>query len=85
MSSGSPDSSFEPRMIGDFDSSANALWRLYGKEAKSEDEAKIATLKGDMERVLTFVRTHFTYSYQLNHTDSWRHRLVYLLLFSLPS
>ncbi|KAI0247229.1 hypothetical protein BJV78DRAFT_1247537 [Lactifluus subvellereus] len=36
-------------MIGDFDDSANALWTLYGKEAKSHDEARIQTLKEDMD------------------------------------
>jgi Family of unknown function (DUF6535) len=45
-----------PRMIGDFDDSANALWTLYGKEAKSHDEARIETLKDDMDGVLIFVR-----------------------------
>ena len=43
-------------MIGDFDDSANALWTLYGKEAKSHDEARIETLKDDMDGVLIFVR-----------------------------
>ncbi|KAI0252312.1 hypothetical protein BJV78DRAFT_1281859 [Lactifluus subvellereus] len=32
-------------MIGDFDGSANVLWTLYGKEAKSHDEARIQTLR----------------------------------------
>ncbi|KAI9458766.1 hypothetical protein F5148DRAFT_983652, partial [Russula earlei] len=41
-------------MIGDFDSSANALWTLYGKEAKSHDESRIQTLKDDMDGVLIF-------------------------------
>ena len=45
-------------MIGDFDDSANALWTLYGKEAKSHDEACIETLKDDMDGVLIFVRLH---------------------------
>lgn len=44
----------EVRMIGDFDDSANALWTLYGKEAKSHDEARIQTLKDDMDGVLIF-------------------------------
>ncbi|KAH9998669.1 hypothetical protein BJV77DRAFT_940547, partial [Russula vinacea] len=43
-------------MIGDFDGSANALWTLYGKEAKTHDEARIHTLKDDMDGVLIFVR-----------------------------
>jgi hypothetical protein len=41
----------------DFDDSSNALWSLYGKEAKSYDEATIQTLKGDMDGVLIFVRS----------------------------
>jgi hypothetical protein len=43
-------------MIGDFNISANPLWALYGKEAKSHDEARIQTLKEDMDGVLIFVR-----------------------------
>ena len=53
----------EIRMIGDFDGSANALWTLYGKEAKSYDEAGIQTLKDDMDGVLIFVRSCFIYQY----------------------
>ena len=49
----------EKRMIGDFYGSANALWTLYGKEAKSHDEARIHTLKDDMDGVLIFVRSYF--------------------------
>jgi hypothetical protein len=49
----------EKRMIGDFGGSANALWTLYGKEAKSHDEARIQTLKDDMDGVLIFVRSLF--------------------------
>jgi hypothetical protein len=46
------------RMVGDFDDSANALWTLYGKEAKSHDEARIQTLTDDMDGVLIFVRLY---------------------------
>ena len=46
------DSSAEPRMIGDFHGSTNSLWSLYGKEAKSHDEARIQPLKEDMDGVL---------------------------------
>ena len=46
----------EKKMIGDFDGSANPLWTLYGKEAKSHDESQIQTLKDDMDGVLIFVR-----------------------------
>ncbi len=45
-------------MVGDFDDSANALWSLYEKEAKSHDEATVGTIKDDMEGVLIFVRSH---------------------------
>ncbi|KAH9036528.1 hypothetical protein EDB85DRAFT_2288247 [Lactarius pseudohatsudake] len=43
-----------PRMIGDFDDNANALWSLHVKEAMSHDEARIQTLKDDMDSVLIF-------------------------------
>jgi len=45
-------------MIGDFVCSANALWSLYGKEAKSHDESRIQTLKEDMDGVLIFVSSY---------------------------
>ena len=58
-------------MIGDFDGSANALWTLYGKEAKSHDEAQIHTLKDDMDGVLIFVRPYFFCAYDgLGHADA---------------
>jgi hypothetical protein len=60
----------EERMIGDFDDSANALWSLYGKEAKSHDEARIQTLKEDMEGVLIFVRLYFVCSSELRNADA---------------
>ncbi|KAI0277180.1 hypothetical protein BGY98DRAFT_649098 [Russula aff. rugulosa BPL654] len=47
-------SSQDPRMIGDFEGSANSLWSLYGTEAKSHDESRIQTLKDDMDGVLIF-------------------------------
>jgi hypothetical protein len=43
-------------MIGDFDDNANALWSLHLDEAKSHDEARIHSLKDDMDSVLIFVR-----------------------------
>ncbi len=69
----------EKRMIGDFDGSANALWTLYGKEAKSYDNSRINTLKDDMDGVLIFVRPYSirTY-YRPGHTDV-PDRLVYFL------
>jgi hypothetical protein len=48
--------SYPRRMIGDFDDSANALWSLHEREAKSHDEARIQSLKDDMDGVLIFVR-----------------------------
>jgi hypothetical protein len=60
----------ELRMIGDFDGSANALWSLYGKEAKSHDESRIQTLKEDMDGVLIFVSSYFVYPCGLGHADS---------------
>ena len=42
----------------DFDDRANALWTLYGKEAKHFDEATINTLKVDMDGLLIFVCSH---------------------------
>ncbi|KAI9456380.1 hypothetical protein BJY52DRAFT_1212963 [Lactarius psammicola] len=38
----------------DFDDGANALWSLYGKEAKAHDEARFLSLKDDMDGVLLF-------------------------------
>jgi hypothetical protein len=40
----------------DFDDGANALWSLYGKEAKSHDEARFVSHAEAMGGVLTFVR-----------------------------
>ena len=74
----------EVRTMGDFEGSANALWSIYGKEAKSHDEARIQTLKEDMDGVLIFVC-----SYQIlpmtTHAYASPHRLVYSLLPSLHS
>jgi hypothetical protein len=72
----------EPHMIGDFDGSANALWSLYGKEAKRHDEARFQTLKRDMDGVLVFVCSYFVHTYGHSHTNSSPHRLVY---FPRPS
>ena len=41
--------------LRDFDDGANALWSLYGKEAKTHDEAQISSLAADMDGVLFFV------------------------------
>ena len=42
----------------DFDDSANALWSLYGKEAKNLDHATIKDIKSDMDGLLIFVRSY---------------------------
>ena len=47
-------------MIGDFHGSTNPLWSLYGKEAKSHDEARVQPLKEDMDGVLIFVRPYLS-------------------------
>jgi hypothetical protein len=76
----------EPRMIGDFDGSSNALWTLFKDEAKSHDDARINTLKDDMESSLIFVRSYTICTYDgLGRTDAWPHRRVYFPLPSLHS
>ena len=65
----SPDQIEENRMIGDFDGSANSLWALYGKEAKGYDEARIQTLKEDMDGVLIFVRSYLAHTCRHSHPD----------------
>jgi len=50
-------------MIGDFDGSSNALWTLFRDEAKSHDDARINTLKDDMDSSLIFVRSYPICSY----------------------
>jgi hypothetical protein len=70
-------------MIGDFDGSSNALWTLFKDEAKSYDDARIVTLKDDMESSLIFVRSYPICTYDgLNRTDAWSHRPVYFPLLS---
>ena len=68
-------------MIGDFDGSSNALWTLFRDEAKNHDDARIVTLKEDMESSLIFVRSSPICTYDgLSCTDVWYYRLVYFLL-----
>ena len=55
--SASDTESEEPRMIGDFDGSANEFWKLFRDEAKSHDDARINTLKEGMDSALIFVRS----------------------------
>jgi len=70
-------------MIGDFDGSSNALWTLFRDEAKSYDDARIVTLKDDMEGSLIFVRSCPICTYdELGRADAWSHRPVYFLLLS---
>ena len=47
-------------MVGDFDDNANAMWSLHLGEAKSHDEARINSLKDDMDGVLIFVRVYIS-------------------------
>ncbi len=74
----------EPRMIGDFDGSASEFWKLFKDEAKSHDDARIYSLKEDMESALIFVRSYSLRTcYGLFLSAHARpHRLVY---FPLPS
>ena len=43
----------------DFDNGANPLWSLYIKGVRIRDEARIQTLKDDMDGILLFVCVHF--------------------------
>ena len=54
-----PSASEMPPMIGDFNDNANSLWSLHLEEALSHDEARIHSLKDDMDSVLIFVRVVF--------------------------
>ena len=73
----------EIHMIGDFDSGATALWTLYRDEAKSHDEARIRSLREDMDGVLIFVRSCSVYSCnRFAVTNAHHNRLVYFLLLS---
>ena len=47
-------------MIGDFNDNANAMWSLHLGEAQSHDEARIHSLKDDMDSVLIFVRVYIS-------------------------
>ena len=64
-----------PHPIGDFDDNANAMWSLHLGEAKSHDEARIHSLKDDMDGVLLFVRVHISvfivYSNLMHHRPGW--------------
>ena len=64
-----------PHPVGDFDDSANTMWSLHLGEAKSHDEARIHSLKDDMDSVLIFVRVHISviiiYSNLIRHHTGW--------------
>ena len=76
----------EPRMIGDFDGSANEFWKLYRDEAKSHDDATISTLKDGMDSALIFVRSHSAHAFVIGLVILIRgHRPVYFLLSSQHS
>src|SRR5216684_7228446 len=74
----------EPRMIGDFDGSASKFSKFFKDEAKSHDDARIYSLKEDMESALIFVCSYSLRTcYGLFLSAHARpHRLVY---FPLPS
>ena len=72
-------------MIGDFNGSSTAFWTLFRDETKGHDDARINTLKDDMDGVLIFVRLYPIYSSEPSHVDVWSHRLVCFLLPSLDS
>ena len=56
----------EQHQDSDFDDSANDLWSLYGKKAKSHDQARIKTLKDDMNGILIFVCACLLNSFLVN-------------------
>ena len=64
-----------PHPVRDFDDSANPMWSLHLGEAKSHDEARIHTLKDDMDTVLIFVCIHISvvivYSNVMHHRPGW--------------
>ena len=67
-----------PLPIGDFDDNANAMWSLHLGEAKSHDEARIHSLKDDMDSVLIFVR--FLISVIIVYSNLMHHRLGWFIL-----
>ena len=67
----------EQHQNSDFDDSANDLWSLYGKKAKSHDQARIKTLKDDMNGILIFVCACLFWS---TNVDVVLHSLGWLIL-----
>jgi hypothetical protein len=78
-----PSESEMPPVIGDFDDNANAFWSLHMKEAKSHDEARIQSIKDDMDSVLIFVCIYISPAF-LTGADAPSPRLVYSPLLSFP-
>ena len=72
-----------PRTVGDFDDNANPMWSLHLGEAKSHDEARIHSLKDDMDSVLIFVRVCISIVFN-SQAHALLSRPVYSLLPSLP-
>ena len=56
----------------DFDDGVNALWSLYGKEAKTYDEARIQILGADMDGIPTFVCILLHSSQTRTHSGEFR-------------
>jgi len=65
----------------DFDDGANALWSLYGKEAKTHDEARFERLAADMDGIPTFVRVYYCVHHGLELIHAYLDRLACLLQF----
>ena len=71
-----------PLPSGDFDKCANAMWSLHLGEAKGHDEARIHSVKDEMDGVIIFVCYHICVcSYLRRHRllqfHALSHRLVY--------
>ena len=74
----------EQHLTSEFDGSSKALWTLFGTEAKSYDNARINTLKDDMDGVLIFVCLYsmcLLWTFMLT-CDITHNRLVYFRLRS---
>ena len=51
-------------MVGDFDGNSNSLWTLFKDEAKNHDDAKIYSLKENMDSALIFVCSYPICTYE---------------------
>ena len=73
----------EPRMIGEFNDSADDLWTLFGNKVKSHGDIQIKTVKDKMDSALIFVRSNSVCAYCGICLDNiWPCRLVYIPLSS---